>query len=150
VYTIYTKTLYYWFQPILKEIIHPYQIIFLPFLYILENVFLLYELLDCAKWTKQNVKLFKFDFAKAYDKAIVVNTWRAKVDQLIDIARPCYDLCIEKTFPLGFFKHNQTRHAWSWALTIMNKFRCNLFFGPWMRFSIGQCLFGEDPLQVFK
>jgi hypothetical protein len=52
------------------------------------------RIIGLGQVNKTSVRLFKFDFAKVYDKAIVVNTWRAKVNQLIDIACPCYDLCI--------------------------------------------------------
>lgn len=58
----------------------------------------------------------------------------AKVHQFNNIGYPCCGLHIEETFPHKFCECNQARHVWSWALTIVNKLRCNpYYFDPWMR-----------------
>jgi hypothetical protein len=111
----------------------------------LENIF-------TEVWTWQRSQKESGFILSSYHKAVVISTWRGKANQLIDIACHCYDFCVEKTFPHIFFECNQARHAWFWALTIMSRFRCNLFsFGPWMGLLTGQYLFGdEDHPKILK
>jgi hypothetical protein len=79
-----------------------------------------------------------------YHKAIVVNTWKAKANQLIDATYHCFDLRLKK-FIHKLFECSQTRHAWSLALTIMNMLRCKpSSFSPLMGLFINQCLCGDD------
>ncbi len=58
---------------------------------------------------------------------------------------------LKKLFMCIFFECGQAIYVWSWALTILNRLRYNLSsFYPWVRLSIGACLFNENLLKKIE
>lgn len=49
------------------EMVSPQQTTFMPLKFILDNVFVAYEVIDIAKGPKQSLLFFKVDFRKAFD-----------------------------------------------------------------------------------
>lgn len=71
-YKIFVKTLQLRLQSILRDVIIPEQIAFLPLRFILDNIVLTHESLHWAKSFRQPTIFLKLDFSKVYDKI----SWR--------------------------------------------------------------------------
>ena len=67
-YKVFAKALQLRLQPMLRDVISPEQIIFLPLRFILDNIVLTQETLHWAKTSRQPMVFLKLDFSKAYDK----------------------------------------------------------------------------------
>jgi hypothetical protein len=66
-YKLFAKVLQKRVQPVLMEIISPDQAGFLPMRFILDNIILMHETMECAASSNQPLVFLKVDFSKAFD-----------------------------------------------------------------------------------
>ena len=68
IYNFFAKTLQTKLQPMLKDVISPWQTVFLPLRFILDNIMLTQESQHLARISRHPTVFLKLDFLKAYDK----------------------------------------------------------------------------------
>jgi hypothetical protein len=80
-----------------------------------------------------------------WHRAIVVNTWRARINNCLEDTYPCCTVEIVESKFHRFWECPPAQRIWHWVVNIVNRLQAKPSSDvPWKGMSVEQCLFSVE------